>query len=571
MNIFENKYLSKISIVIVLSMLFLLIMSFNSNPAFAKQYRIAIIPFKINAEKDMTFLKDGVFDMLFSRLSSGENVEVIGREEIEKVVKTVEGMLINEGKAREIGARLEADFVLFGSLTIFGESISIDSKMVDVAGNRKTIIFLNQTGGIGEVISKINNFAGEIKKKIFGRVMASKEASAKQTQPVQIENIYAHPEKLAEDFGEFEYADKKSDPNPSFIVTRPKKSSREFWKSKNFRELINGIALGDVDCDGKIETVIITPDSVHIYRFENNRLLEIMKIDENKYKIFIGVDVADINNNGYPEIFVTSLNPQRNVINSIVFEYDGKNYNRIVDSCAWYYRVLELPGRGSALFGQKQKTGGPDTFSSEIFEMVWSNNEYVPDRKVLSANCANLMGFALGDAMNTGGETVVAYDKSDHISIVNHSGKVLWKGNDHHGGSTHYFKMPSFEPGSDNRQYYPMRLSITDIDLDGKYEVVGVKNHELTGRLLKRLRKFKEAQIESLSWNGLGLAVNWQTAKISGYIRDFAIGDFDNDGKNEIIAAVISKSGSILGTRPKSSVISYDLMLMDNKTDLKKK
>jgi len=104
-----------------------------------------------------------------------------------------------------------------------------------------------------------------------------------------------------------------------------------------------------------------------------------------------------------------------------------------------------------------------------------------------------------------------------------------------------------------------MRLSITDIDLDGEYEVIVVKNHEITGRLLKQLRKFKEAQIESLSWNGLGLVVNWKTAKISGYIRDFAIGDFDNDGEDEIIAAVVSKDGSIIGTRPKCSVISYNL------------
>ncbi|MCD4763274.1 MAG: CsgG/HfaB family protein, partial [Desulfobacterales bacterium] len=270
MNIFKNKYVSTICILITL------IIGLNSNSAFAKQYRVAIIPFKINAEKDMTFLKDGVFDMLSSRLSSGEDVKIVGRQETEKVVKTVEGVL-NEGKAREVGAKLEADYVLFGSLTIFGDSVSIDSKMVDVTGDRETLAFFNQSQGIGEVIPKINNFAGEINEKVFGRVMPSKELPAKQQlHPVQTDNIYAHPEKLVEDFGEFENEGKSSDLNPVFIVTRSQKSSREFWKSRNFRELINGIALGDVDSDGKIETVIITPDSVHIYRFENNRLSEIM-------------------------------------------------------------------------------------------------------------------------------------------------------------------------------------------------------------------------------------------------------------------------------------------------------
>ena len=151
MNMFKNNYVNIVCIFIIL------IIGLNSNSAFAKQYRVAVIPFKINAEKDMTFLKDGVFDMLSSRLSSGENVEIVGREEIEEVVKTVEGIL-NEGKAREVGAKLEADYVLFGSLTIFGESVSIDSKMVDVAGNKKTIAFFNQSRGLGEVIPKINNF-----------------------------------------------------------------------------------------------------------------------------------------------------------------------------------------------------------------------------------------------------------------------------------------------------------------------------------------------------------------------------------------------------------------------------
>ncbi|MDL1967334.1 MAG: FG-GAP-like repeat-containing protein [Deltaproteobacteria bacterium] len=550
MNIFKNKYVRTLCILIIL------IIGLNLNSAFAKQFRVAIIPFKINAEKDMTFLKDGVFDMLSSRLFSGEKVEIVGRQETEKIVKSIEGIL-TEGKARKIGAKLEANYVLFGSLTIFGDSVSIDAKIVDVTGDKEALAFFNQTRGIGEVILEINTFAEDINEKVFGQVMSSKKLPAKQQlQPVQTDNIYAHPEKLVEDF---EDTGKKSDLNPAVIVNSPQKSSREFWKSRNFRELINGIALGDVDCDGKVETVIITPDSVHIYRFENNQLSKIMKIDEDKYKIFIGVDVADINNNGYPEIFITSLNPQRNVINSIVFEYDGKNYNKIVDSCAWYYRVAEIPGNGIVLFGQKQKTGGPDTFSSEIFEMAWNNTEYVPDRKVLPSNRANLMGFCLGDVMNDGRETVVAYDKSDYIRIINQSGRVLWTGDAHYGGSTHYFEMPAFEPGSDNRQYYPMKIIITDIDSDGKYEVIAVKNHELTGRLLKQLRKFKEAQIESLSWNGLGLATNWKTAKISGYIRDFAIGDFDNDGENEITAAVVSKEGSIIGTRPKSSVISYDL------------
>jgi hypothetical protein len=76
---------------------------------------------------------------------------------------------------------------------------------------------------------------------------------------------------------------------------------------------------------------------------------------------------------------------------------------------------------------------------------------------------------------------------------------------------------------------------------------------------LDRFRKFTRFQIEALSWNGLGLVTNWKTQETSGYIRDFVVGDFDNDGQDELIAAVISKEGRLVGTAQKSSVIAYDL------------
>ena len=45
--------------------------------------RIALLPFKINAEKDMTFLQNGIFDMLTSRLSKEGEVIVISRPAVE--------------------------------------------------------------------------------------------------------------------------------------------------------------------------------------------------------------------------------------------------------------------------------------------------------------------------------------------------------------------------------------------------------------------------------------------------------------------------------------------------------
>ena len=45
-----------------------------------------------------------------------------------------------------------------------------------------------------------------------------------------------------------------------------------------------------------------------------------------------------------------------------------------------------------------------------------------------------------------------------------------------------------------------------------------------------------------------------------GYISDWAVSDFDNDGQDELIAALVTKEGRVaLVTQAKSSIIGYEL------------
>jgi hypothetical protein len=53
--------------------------------------------------------------------------------------------------------------------------------------------------------------------------------------------------------------------------------------------------------------------------------------------------------------------------------------------------------------------------------------------------------------------------------------------------------------------------------------------------------------------------VFWKTRKLSGYFSDFAVGDFDNDGQDELVAALVLKTGSVVTTKPKSALIAYEL------------
>ena len=47
---------------------------------------------------------------------------------------------------------------------------------------------------------------------------------------------------------------------------------------------------------------------------------------------------------------------------------------------------------------------------------------------------------------------------------------------------------------------------------------------------------------------------------MSGYIQDYNVGDFDNDGQDELIAALVLNEGKVvLVAEPKSTIIAYEL------------
>jgi len=142
-----------------------------TTPAIAAPLRVAILPFDVNAEKDLTFLQEGILDMLGSRLAWNDKVEVINENQTKAALAAIEGF-DGESRALLVGGQLQADYVLFGSLTVFGESVSIDAKMVDVSGRQEPLPFFAQTRGMGEVIPKINEFATNINTTTFGRQAA---------------------------------------------------------------------------------------------------------------------------------------------------------------------------------------------------------------------------------------------------------------------------------------------------------------------------------------------------------------------------------------------------------------
>ena len=550
---------------------------FSAVPVFAAPARVAILPFDVHAEKDMTFLQEGILDMLGSRLAWRDKVEVISKSETKAALASVEGF-DGQSRALLVGGKLQADFVLFGSLTVFGESVSIDAKMADVSGQQAPLPFFAQTRGMGEVIPQINQFATAINATVFGREVAQRPMAtpapqagtlpATQVQPVPpVYDPRMHPEKLLQSGVQNEAqvpvaGQPYQAPNPGFVAAAPvygNARNQNFWKSKNFKSVISAMDIGDVDNDGAIETVLAEDGNLVVYRTINGRMMKTAEITDTRTGYYLGIDVGDINGNGTPEIFVSSISLQRDRYNSFVLEFNGSEYKRIVDNAPWLYRIARTSTGRSLLLGQRSPKEEADLFSSPIFEMFWKDGDFASEKQLVKGRHANVLGVAYDDVMHEGLDKLVAFSPGDRIRIYDNNSESAWNGDDKHGGSLAYFNLPTKDTTDKfNIQYFPMRIRTADINGDGRVEVISASNKDVIG-LLERFRQYNKGYILSLSWNGMSLVQNWKTQEIEGRISDFAIGDFDNDGADELVATIVAKEGSTALSEKKSYILSYDL------------
>jgi len=532
----KTTYLLTTTFFVILSTLFTLI---QAPVSYAKEpQKVVIVPFAMHAERDISFLRDGILDMLGSRLYSKDKLVVIEEGLVKKAMGNYQGP-INLAYVLGLAAKLGADYALFGSLTVFGESISLDATLVSLKKEKPPAIVFFQSKDRESLMPEINKFAQKVCAEIFGEVYAERERADVPRIPA------------SERPGE-------SRLSPSMPKIRESQQGdfkgASFWKSKPLEIRIQGMAIGDVDDDKENEVILISYKDVFVYRKDGGSLKRVGEIKGKVYYNFIGVDVADINRNGKSEIFITDLRRDSGRLKSFVLEWNGERFRKIADNENWYYRVLHVPGRDNILLGQER--GPYDIFRGGVFELKWSNGRYTPKSRQILPKWLNIYGFAYGDVLHNRQEMIVAFTQNERIRIMDREGNEVWTSIERFGGSQIYLNLPSETVPSEGRSgdreemerlYLAQRIHIADLDNDGRIEVIVVKNKDSAGRLFSRLRLFKSGHVEYLTWDSLGLSVKWKTQEISGYISDYAIADLNNDGQDELVFSVVAKTGSVLG------------------------
>jgi len=553
---------------------------FAGNTLWAKEKSvISILPFSTHSAENIEYIQQGILDMLVSRISVSDKMELTGKDAVLANIVELGKKDLTLADVCGLGKKMNADFVVWGSITKIGNNVSIDGKLIDIAANKSPVGIFDQSQGLDEIIPKVNDFAQRIIYHISGVAPPAVTASApprdqQPSQAVREKEIIAGMR-----------ASKKgtitSIPiNPDFINAMQPLDRKGFWMSQQFRTEFKGMDIGDVNSDGSNEIVVIDSYNVMIYQKKGASLTLLQQISGKKHNNYLSVDVADINGNGIKEIIVTNITGSN--LESFVLEWKGGKFVPIASKLPWFLRALSDSSGAMILLGQRMGTDNP--FNPHIYEIVWDGSKYKEDKKMKIPEGLSVYGLAIDSLEAHGAEKIIAFDEYDYLNIYEKTDKpisrikifggskeLLWKSDEPFGGSNNFFNLSSHgeeiaitDIKETKSACVNPRILTYDTNKDGKKEVIMVKNLSAVGRVLRNVKSFTASEIYNLEWDGIGLAENWRTRKINGYVADCQIKDIDNDGQNEVVLALVLSVGVAL--QEKSVIAAYKLNVKEETT-----
>ena len=467
--------------------------------------KIVIFPFHIQAESDPSFIREGIESMIFSRLSSLQTLSFI------EGPKIYENSTFSYSKAMEFGKKSDANFIITGNIIIIGDKVSTDIQLTDVTTGNRELSFSKLGEKKEIIINHIDLFCKEI-------VSHFTQNGLPYTPEISIQN-------------------------------QNNKKTFTLLKSRSFDYKI--IGLTTFNFAEKSKSIAIISDETSIYAYNNifENPIQLFKHTEKGNTRILSIDAADMDKDGSIEIYVTAIYENSGDLKSFILEWQDDKIQNTAINQKWFFRIINPTHEKQMLIGQKRGKG-QILFKPGIYEMAWKNRTIVQGKKIKTPNKMVIFGFTMGDIFNTGKKCLISLNKDGYLSVYDETGERIWISPEIFGGTENHITYdPAVSPDDRFYFYLPQRVYIADMDQNGQNDLIISSNHEMTGHLFSRMRYFDKGMIEFLTWNDIGFVTNYKTQETSGYISDFAVGDFNGNGVTDILFAVVAGGNSIFGKK----------------------
>ncbi|MDA3834044.1 MAG: VCBS repeat-containing protein [Spirochaetales bacterium] len=514
-----------------LLLLTLALLSLPGTGFYATQKTIYISPFKVHAQQDISFLEDAMRSMMASRLAANAGLKIV------------------EDKAA-------ADYTLHGDITAIGTSLSINSKINTRDGSVPEATFYASAASENDIIPAVDTLAANISQQYFNSkghgVPAAPVAATSQaqitTQHQQANTGFqtAHPDRAFLSPGQAGSGLVK----PQSITT-----AQGFQKTRNLPISMQDMAGGDIDGDGTNDLVVASTNEIFAYQMTGSSIAPFGQITLSASQKIISMELADLDDDGVSEIYITSVNRSQRP-NGMAVRWENNGFTYLFQNQRWFIKPISTPGQGKILAGQR---GGIEYPMSEgIYELALQDGQLTDINKLPVPPQANIYNFAMADLDGDGMTEVIMLDENDKLHVMMAGGKQLWVGDDYYGGSLRYIggnsatrrkggaiKQPVNEEndGDQDRLYIHSRILIADVNNDNQPDVVVNKNLSSASRVFKNFKAYPSGEVHALSWTGIGLTELWRTQKIDGYVASYDFIKEPGSTKAELYVGLIINSG----------------------------
>ena len=520
-----------------------------ANAFAAKSY--AVLPFTLNGPAAYKHLERAVPQMLTSRLFWAGNFENVASSALSGIASPAD-----DAQALAALTQIGADYLVYGDVSVIGQESSID---LTVLGKDGTKWMRSANSPVSSMIGTLKNITEAINAEVFKRPVAAAPAEAASKKINKMNPGITHNEATAnQEFflnPQFRYAGTSAD------------DSR--LRSNALRLAASGMVVGDIDGNGKNEVVLLTKHDIIAYNFDGKQLKELGRYTFPRRYTLVAIRGLDFDRDGADEIVVSGFEEDLKGASSIV-RFTGSGFEPVIKRAPYLLNVVQLPpDYMPVLVGQRMGIGAK-MWKGGVYEMLPNGGELTRGRKVALPEKGNVFNVTwLPAGIEKGGDKVILTvpEKETLRVLTDRFGRLVETADRYSGASVGLPFDKSLEGmGRDtmlmtDTYYIPIPPVVTDLDDDGRYELMVNKPISVVAQFFDRYRFFPQGEIHSLFWDGVGLSLQWKTRRIKGSVVAFDVKDVNNDGITDLVVCLNTHPGALGAKNRKTIVVAYPLDL----------
>lgn len=559
-------------------------------PAAKRQYRIVFSTFDKSSAGKYAYLRDSVQAMLAGRLAAKDRIKVL-----EKTLSEGELLALKkEGgqKGLAVGGT-NADYLVTGTLFALTSGLEVQVELYPLVPDEEILPFSVRSSMPDTLIDDLERLSQQIAVTAFGYPAAP---AAKENRVVADEGdqgfVTVHPEAA---YKRNQYSGAVIGVAGSGVETKGRGAKMTATLPFDTRIM----AVGDVNGDGQQDILLLAGQDLYLYGMKDNAIALLDKTSLPAGRVVHAVNIADINGDDRREIYLSGTDGL--YVSSTIMQYDSTGFQTLAQNIRWYLRPLFIPGKGWRLAGQKRGLQKIDLVSPGVYLLSLDERHQISQEQRLALpDSLNLFDFVYADLDGDGLYEVVAVDRKEKLRVYNPGNELMWVSQKNFAGSKIYLgpsrgtatseqDRRNFTVDEDEDReliFVPSSILVTDIDKNGKQEILVSEGSTNALSFFNRLRLYDSGAVVSLAWIDSALVESWRTSDLRGYVAGygFTLLDAGQDAQSQgtkndtlspetitagrLFIGHLPKSGSLANLIPgggQTELIIYDLEFSEKK------